>query len=113
MSGRAESGGSPGLLPGPARVLGMAVAAVALAACWLVSVGKVVERVDGSQFADTTGGAAMYAVTVATRAMFTPPLEYVTLALALSLGALLVLAPVVMGLDAMLDLGLLADEHDR
>jgi Tfp pilus assembly protein PilW len=113
MSGRAESGGSPGLLPGGARVVGIAATAMALAACWLVSASKASQQVDSSQFADSTGGAAAYALTVATRAMFTPPLEYVTVAIGVALGAFFVVGLVVIGLDGVLDLGLLDAEDGR
>jgi hypothetical protein len=109
---RAEPGGSPGLLPGGARVLGIAVTAVALAACWLVSAGRASQQVDSSQFADTTGGAAAYALAVTTRAMFTPPLEYVTLAIGVGVGAFFALGVVVIGLDGVLGMGLFDGEYD-
>jgi hypothetical protein len=107
-----DSGGSPGLLPGGARVAGIAATAVALAACWLVSASRASQQVDNAQFADSTGGAAVYALAVATRAMFTPPLEYVTLAIGVALGAFFALGLVVIGLDGVLGMGLFDGEYD-
>jgi hypothetical protein len=107
MSSRSESASSPGLLPGGARILGIAATALVLGGCWLVSANKAMQQVDAGQFGDSTGGAAAYALAVATRAMFTPPLEYVTLAIGVALAAFFALGLVVIGLDGVLDLGLL------
>jgi hypothetical protein len=85
----------PGLLPRRVRLVALAAVALLVMGAFVVSVGRAARQVDGSQFAATAEGTVMYAVTVGLRALATPPLEYVALALGGALLSVVVFVPML------------------
>jgi hypothetical protein len=101
QSARSGSDGSPGLLPGRVRLVALAVVALLVVVAGTVSISKASRQVDGGQFAHTVSGSIMYALSVGLRALFTPPLEYGTLAAGGALLAVAVFVPMLRLVDRL------------